>query len=144
MFKDSPSSCSASHIEVSARGTQRPKHRRRLGPLPLPPCTRVTGRGGPLRPHRRQAPHGLVASEVGRDNRGFVVTDRDLTRGEVPPGGTPSAWCLDRSPLPLETGMPGVFAAGDARRQSMNRVAPAVGDGALADNPVREYLNFWA
>ena len=40
--------------------------------------------------------------------------------------------------------MPGVFAAGDARRQSMNRVAPAVGDGALADNPVREYLNFWA
>ena len=50
-------------------------------------------------------------------------------------------WPLDRPPLPLETGMPGVFAAGDARQQSMKRVAPAVGEGSVAINSVREYLD---
>ena len=42
----------------------------------------------------------------------------------------------------LETGMPGVFAAGDARHRSIKRVAPAVGEGSVAANSVREYLNF--
>ena len=87
-------------------------------------------------------PHtGWLPPEIGRDERGFLVTDRDLARGEASPGGPPPGWAIERPPLPLETGMPGVFAAGDARRRSMKRVAPAVGEGSVAANSVREYLN---
>jgi thioredoxin reductase (NADPH) len=43
------------------------------------------------------------------------------------------SWPLkDREPYPLETVRPGVFAAGDVRAGSTNRVAGAVGDGGLA------------
>jgi thioredoxin reductase (NADPH) len=43
------------------------------------------------------------------------------------------AWPLnDRAPHLLETVRPGVFAAGDVRAGATNRVAGAVGDGALA------------
>lgn len=41
-------------------------------------------------------------------------------------------WPLDRDPLHLETGVPGLFAAGDVRHGSTKRVAGAVGDGASA------------
>lgn len=41
-------------------------------------------------------------------------------------------WPLDREPFPLETSMPGVFAAGDARHGSVKRVASAVGEGSIA------------
>ena len=81
---------------------------------------------------------GWLPPEVGRDDGGFVLTDGDLfpTRERPGPG-----WPLERPPLPLETGMPGVFVAGDARHRSMKRVAPAVGEGSVAANSVREYLN---
>ena len=36
--------------------------------------------------------------------------------------------------------MPGVFAAGDVRRDSMKRVASAVGEGAMAVHLVHRYL----
>ena len=49
-------------------------------------------------------------------------------------------WPLDRAPLPLESSVPGVFAAGDARYRSIKRVASAVGDGATAVRLVQEYL----
>jgi thioredoxin reductase (NADPH) len=49
-------------------------------------------------------------------------------------------WQLDRAPLPLETSLPGVFAAGDVRYRSIKRVASAVGDGATAIRLVHEYL----
>lgn len=39
---------------------------------------------------------------------------------------------LDRDPLALETSIPGLFAAGDARSGSTKRVAGAVGEGAMA------------
>jgi CheY-like chemotaxis protein len=42
--------------------------------------------------------------------------------------------------LPLETSIPGVFAAGDVRCRSIKRVASAVGDGATAVRLVHEYL----
>ena len=80
---------------------------------------------------------GWLPPEVGRDDRGFILTDRDV----FPPGGPPPDGPTGRLPLPLETGMPGVFAAGDARQRSMKRVAPAVGEGSVAANSVREYLN---
>jgi thioredoxin reductase (NADPH) len=68
--------------------------------------------------------------------RGYIRTGRDVVRD----GAHPSPWPLDRAPLPLETSVPGVFAAGDARYRSIKRVASAVGDGATVVRLVHEYL----
>ena len=43
-------------------------------------------------------------------------------------------------PYALETSVPGVFAAGDVRFDSMKRVASAVGEGAMAVHLVHRYL----
>ncbi|HWG63064.1 MAG TPA: FAD-dependent oxidoreductase [Streptosporangiaceae bacterium] len=73
---------------------------------------------------------------VSRDERGFVVAGPDLAAaGDRPPG-----WELDRSPYHLETNIPGVFVAGDARAESAKRVASAVGEGAMAVMLVHRYL----
>jgi thioredoxin reductase (NADPH) len=73
---------------------------------------------------------------VMRDSLGFVVAGPDLSMaGERPPG-----WELDRMPYHLETSVPGVFVAGDARAESAKRVASAVGEGALAVMLVHRYL----
>jgi thioredoxin reductase (NADPH) len=50
------------------------------------------------------------------------------------------AWKLDRDPYLLETCIPGIFCAGDVRAGAMNRVASAVGEGAMAIKLVHEYL----
>ncbi|MFI6231463.1 FAD-dependent oxidoreductase [Micromonospora echinospora] len=71
-----------------------------------------------------------------RDERGFVVTGPDLVAG----GRRPSGWSLTRDPYHLETSMPGVFAAGDVRAESVKRVASAVGEGAMAVSLVHRYL----
>ncbi len=68
--------------------------------------------------------------ELARGDGGFVLTGPDVEGGE--------SWPLERSPLSLETSMPGVFAAGDVRRGSMNRVASAVGEGSIAIRLVHE------
>jgi thioredoxin reductase (NADPH) len=68
--------------------------------------------------------------------RGFVLTGRDVVQDRA----SSSRWPLDRAPLLLETSMPGVFAAGDARYRSIKRVASAVGDGATAVRLAQEYL----
>jgi thioredoxin reductase (NADPH) len=49
-------------------------------------------------------------------------------------------WKERREPMALETSAPGVFAAGDIRATAMNRVASAVGEGAMAVKFVHEYL----
>jgi thioredoxin reductase (NADPH) len=52
------------------------------------------------------------------------------------------AWPLvDREPALLETVRPGVFAAGDVRAGASNRVAGAVGDGALVVRFAHEVLS---
>ena len=71
-----------------------------------------------------------------RDRRGFVVTGPDLVSG----GRRPPAWTLPRDPYHLETSLPGVFAAGDVRAESVKRVASAVGEGAMAVSLVHRYL----
>jgi thioredoxin reductase (NADPH) len=65
-----------------------------------------------------------------------VVTGTDL----LPDGQPPAGWPLDRPPMPLETSLPGVFAAGDVRHGSTKRVAGAVGEGSVAIRLVHEYL----
>ena len=74
---------------------------------------------------------------VERDERGYVLTGRDL-RGVG--GRVPGGWPLQRPPLLLETSLPGVFAAGDVRYRSVKRVASAVGEGSIAVQLVHEYL----
>ncbi|WP_214411709.1 FAD-dependent oxidoreductase [Sphaerisporangium fuscum] len=77
-----------------------------------------------------------LAKAVVRDDRGFVVTGPDLvTDGSRPPG-----WTLPRDPYHLETSIPGVFAAGDVRADSVKRVASAVGEGAMAVSLIHRYL----
>ena len=49
-------------------------------------------------------------------------------------------WTADRSPYHLETSVPGVFVAGDARADSAKRVASAVGEGAMAVMFVHRYM----
>ena len=73
---------------------------------------------------------------VVRDANGFVVTGPDLSAG----GERPRGWPLDRMPYYLETSVPGVFVAGDARAESAKRVASAVGEGAMAVMLVHRYL----
>ena len=73
---------------------------------------------------------------VQRDRRGFVVTGPDL----LVEGKRPRGWPLDRDPYYLEGSVPGVFAAGDARANSVKRVASAVGEGAMAIQLVHRYL----
>ncbi len=71
-----------------------------------------------------------------RDAKGFVLTGRDLIAADAY-GRT---WKETREPLPLETSVPGVFAAGDVRASAMNRVASAVGEGAMMVHVAHEYL----
>jgi thioredoxin reductase (NADPH) len=69
---------------------------------------------------------GWLPDEVARDEQGYLITGRDL-----------------------ETSMPGVFAAGDVRQDSIKRVASAVGEGATVVRMVHDYLreveqsSFW-
>jgi thioredoxin reductase (NADPH) len=65
------------------------------------------------------------------DDRGFVLTGRDLLQPARP---------LRRAPLPFETSLSGVFAAGDVRYGSVKRVAGAAGEGAVAVGSVHRYL----
>jgi len=71
-----------------------------------------------------------------RDEHGFILTGPDMTcDGQPPP-----SWELERPPYHLETNVPGVFVAGDARAESAKRVASAVGEGAMAVMLVHRYL----
>ena len=77
-----------------------------------------------------------LPAAVLRDAKGFVVTGRDLMAAER----YDAVWKEPREPLPLETSVPGVFAAGDIRAGAMNRVASAVGEGAMVVRLAHEYL----
>jgi thioredoxin reductase (NADPH) len=83
-----------------------------------------------------QRPHTeLVADLVARHPSGFIMTGPDLTQE-----GRPKGWSLSRDPMYLETSVPGIFAAGDCRYGSVNRVATAVGQGAMSISLVHRYL----
>ncbi len=73
-----------------------------------------------------------LEAAVARDDRGFVLTG--------PQVGPKQGWKLDRDPFLLESSLPGLFAAGDVRHESVKRIASAVGEGAMAVRFVHEYL----
>jgi len=65
------------------------------------------------------------------DKYGFVLTGHDIGHGKE---------IMGMEPLPLETSIPGIFAAGDVRHGSTKQVASAVGEGAAASISIREFL----
>ena len=119
------------------------------------PCTEVVGAGGDARldwvvlrdtrtgSDERVAARGLflllgaeprcewLPESVARDERGFVLTGRDVP---------PEQWVAGLPPANLETTVPGVFAAGDVRAGSMKRVAAASGEGASVVPLVHAWL----
>ncbi len=72
-----------------------------------------------------------------KDEKGFIETGNGLNKY----GDFKTLWKLDREPFLLETCSPGIFAAGDVRAGAMNRVASAVGEGAMAIKFVHEYIS---
>ena len=73
-----------------------------------------------------------ISDIVEVDDNGFIVTGTNL--------GSVKGWNVNRDPLPFETSVPGIFAAGDVRRGSIKRVAAATGDGASVIRSVHEHL----
>jgi thioredoxin reductase (NADPH) len=77
-----------------------------------------------------------LGDSVLRNDKGYIKTGKDLMADEA----FPRIWKREREPFLLETCQPGIFAAGDVRSGAMNRVASAVGEGAMAIKFVHEYL----
>ncbi len=76
-----------------------------------------------------------LGPDIARDSHGFVLTGQDLLASDQA-----DRWPLARAPFALEASVPGVFAAGDVRLDSMKRVASAVGEGAMSIYLVHRYL----
>jgi thioredoxin reductase (NADPH) len=74
-----------------------------------------------------------VPGDVARDQHGYILTGSDLPSEDRAGAGQPA-------PLPLETSLPGVFAVGDVRAGSVQRVASAVGEGSVAVPQVHQHL----
>ena len=83
------------------------------------------------RPHTEWLPE-----EIQRNKGGYILTGQDVFQE----GRSAQGWTLEQPPLPLESSMPGVFAAGDVRHRSVKRVASAVGEGSIAVQMVHDYL----
>jgi thioredoxin reductase (NADPH) len=62
------------------------------------------------------------------------------TGAELSSSGALDGWGLSRQPLPLETNLPGLFAAGDVRSGSIKRCAAAIGEGSMAVALVHQRL----
>jgi thioredoxin reductase (NADPH) len=77
-----------------------------------------------------------LGTHPARSDRGYILTGGQVL--DLPENCAP--WPLERHPLALETSIPGVFAAGDVRDQSIKRVASAVGEGSMAVLLVHQYL----
>ena len=74
---------------------------------------------------------GWLPDTVLRDERGFVLTGRDIPR---------ERWVEDVPPEDLATTVPGIFCGGDIRSGSMKRVASATGEGASVVSSVHTWL----
>ncbi len=73
-----------------------------------------------------------LPKEVLRDEWGYILTGpKVLAIGD---------WQLERPPYPYETAIPGIFAVGDVRHESVKRVASAVGEGSVVIQDIHRYL----
>jgi thioredoxin reductase (NADPH) len=71
---------------------------------------------------------GAAKAGLAVDREGYVRTGSNIDATRDGSDG----WPLDRQPLPLETNLPGMFAAGDLRSGSIKRCSAAIGEGAMA------------
>ncbi|MFO0991793.1 MAG: FAD-dependent oxidoreductase [Hyphomicrobiales bacterium] len=71
----------------------------------------------------------LKDCDIELDRSGFVLTGQAALNSEC-----------TRTPLPLETNIPGVFAIGDVRAGSVKRVGAAIGEGAWVVAQIHTYL----
>jgi thioredoxin reductase (NADPH) len=76
-----------------------------------------------------------LGDSIARDAHGFIVTGPDLDSAK-----DLQQWPLERQPFLLEASVPGVFAAGDVRHDSVKRVASAVGEGSVSVHFIHRYL----
>jgi thioredoxin reductase (NADPH) len=86
---------------------------------------------------------GGVPRTQGAANLGVAVDDAGYVRTGAELSSSPSlleGWPLSRQPLPLETSLPGLFAAGDVRSGSIKRCAAAIGEGSMAVALVHQRL----
>ena len=100
---------------------------------------RVAGQPEPLSHYTDAVSAGdmlFVSGCVPVDGKGFVKTGIDLQPADL----TAARWPLARSPYPLETALPAVFAVGDVRAASVKRVAAAVGEGSACVQLVHKVL----
>jgi thioredoxin reductase (NADPH) len=74
---------------------------------------------------------------IQRDDKGFILTGTGLIQNGLE---GPQDWLLDRQPFLLETNIPGIFAAGDVRHDSIKRIAPGVGKGSTAIQLIHQYI----
>jgi thioredoxin reductase (NADPH) len=72
---------------------------------------------------------GWLPEAIERERSGYVRTGRDVT-----------TWAGSRPPFAFETSVPGIFAVGDVRSDSVKRVASAVGEGSIVVAYVHQYL----
>jgi thioredoxin reductase (NADPH) len=82
-------------------------------------------------PRTQGAPLGLAL-----DDAGFVRTGAELNAS----ADALDRWSLSRQPLPLESNLPGLFAAGDVRSGSIKRCAAAIGEGSMVVALVHQRL----
>jgi thioredoxin reductase (NADPH) len=70
-----------------------------------------------------------LPAEIERDGHGYIRTGHEITD-----------WPLARAPYALESRIPGIFAAGDVRSNSIKRVASGVGEGSMVIAFIHQYL----
>ncbi len=71
-----------------------------------------------------------LGTNLALDSKRFIRTGSDVG----------AEWQLRRAPFLLETSLPGIFAVGDIRANSIKRVASAVGEGSMAVQFVHQIL----
>lgn len=69
---------------------------------------------------------GAAGIGLAMNHAGYLVTGGEAADRRA------RHWPLSREPMPLETNVPGVFAAGDVRCGSVKRCAAAIGEGSMA------------
>jgi thioredoxin reductase (NADPH) len=83
---------------------------------------------------------GWLQGCVALDAKQFVRTASDLRPEDL----QAARWPLVRQPYLMETSLPGVFAVGDVRSDSVKRIASGVGEGSISIQFVHRALREFA